>query len=143
MGITAKIKKALTLACVIYTVIISVMFAIGWLISDAATLMVPTPSKALCILAFSVVVGFASLILKNKGTGVLRFLLHYAVCLAAYVIAFVIGGGVSLTGSAPIIAVLLFTVVYFVVMILRAVFCRDRGGKTNDVQSEEYTSVFK
>ena len=143
MGVPAKIKKSLTLACVIYTVIISAMFAIGWLMSDTATLMVPTPSKAIYILAFSVVTGFASLLLKKKGTGVVRFLLHYAVCLAAYVIAFVIGGGVSLTGSAPIIAVLLFTAVYFVAVMLRAVICRDRGGKAKDARNEEYTSVFK
>ena len=50
METVEKIKKALTLSCVIYTVIISVMFAIGWILSDAASLMVPTPSKALYIL---------------------------------------------------------------------------------------------
>ena len=143
METMAKIKKAFTLSCVIYTVIISVMFAIGWLLSDAASLMVPTPSKALFILIFSFAVGFASLILKRQGTGVVRFLIHYVVCLAAYVVAFIIGGGVSLTGETPMIAVLLFTVIYGVAMILRAVFSRIGNGKKKPVQTEEYTSVFK
>ena len=80
----SKLKHALTLTCVIYTVIISAMFALGWVLSDSASLLVPTPSKALLMLAFSAVLGFASLILKKDKTGLVLTVLHYVICLAAF-----------------------------------------------------------
>lgn len=136
----AKLKHALTLMCVIYTVIISAMFALGWALSDSASLFVPTPSKALLMLLFSSVLGFASLILKKDKTGAALTLLHYVVCLAAFAVTVVIAG-VPLTGSTPVIGILLFTVVYAVVMAVRAIACRRRAKKIDT--PEKYTSVFK
>lgn len=136
-----KIKRALTLMCVIYTVIISGMFLVGWSLSDSASLFVPTPSKALLMLLFSAILGFASLILRKEKTGATRTMIHYAICLAAFVVTVIIGGGVPLTGATPVIAGLLFTVVYAVIMAVRAVICRRSVKKTE--QPEVYTSVFK
>ena len=139
-AVLTKIKKALSLMCVIYTIIISVMFALGMLLSDSAGLLVPTPSKALLFLLFSAILGFASLILKDSGTGVLRILAHYVLCTVAFILAFVVGGNFPVTGGTSIVAVILFTVFYAVIMIIRAIVCRVKAKKTE--KTEEYTSVF-
>lgn len=136
-----KIKKALTVMCVIYTAIITVMYVIGWAVSDAASLFVPTPSKALLILMFSAVLGFASLFLSRDGTTAGKLVLHFAVCTAAFVVAFIIGGGFPVTGATSIVAVLMFIAVYAVVMAIRAIFCRRY--RRAAVEAETYTSVFK
>lgn len=136
----AKLRHALTLMCVIYTVIISAMFALGWALSDSASLFVPTPSKALLMLLFSAILGFSSLILKKDKTGAALTLLHYVVCLAAFAVTVVLAG-IPLTGSVPAIGLILFTVIYAVVMAVRAIACR-RKAKNIDTP-EEYTSVFK
>lgn len=136
----AKLKHALTLTCVIYTVIISAMFALGWVLSDSASLLVPTPSKALLMLAFSAVLGFASLILKKDKTGAALTVLHYVICLAAFAVTVVVAK-VPLTGSVPVVGLILFTIIYATVMLIRAVVYRRRV--KNTVIPEEYTSVFK
>ncbi len=135
------IKKSLTLMCIIYTAIISVMFFLGWMVSDSQMLFVPTPGKALVILIFSAVLGFASLCLSRNGTSAIRLILHFVICTAAYILAFVVGGGFKITGGGSIVAVLAFCIVYAIVMIIRAVICRKY--RRQNVESEEYTSVFK
>ena len=62
------------------------MYIIGLLMSESEIVLVPTPSKALLILVFSAVLGFASLILKYKHTGAVRTLIHYFISAVAFVL---------------------------------------------------------
>lgn len=137
----AKLKHSLTLMCVIYTVIISGMFLCGFILSDSASLLVPTPSKALMMLLFSAFLGVSSLILSKEGTGVARTLLHYISCLVSFVLTVILGCRVNLAGAGPMIAVIGFTAVYAVVMIVRGIILR-RKSKKIEIQ-QEYTAVFK
>lgn len=136
----AKIKRALALMCVIFTVIISLMYVLGLLMSDSAVLLVPTPGKALFILLFSSIIGFASLLLSKDGTSPGRLIFHVILCLAAFVLCFIVGGNFAVTGSTGIIASVLYLIVYGIVMAVRAVICRRY--KKAAIESEEYTSVF-
>ncbi len=141
MDFFAYIKRALTLMCVVYTAIISGMYLLGWALSGTGVLFVPTPQKALLLLLFSATVGFASLLLSKDGTGAIRLILNFVICLAAFILIFIVGGGFPISGGTSVVAVIMYLAVYIVAMILRAVICRSRG-KTN-TESEEYTSVFK
>lgn len=141
MGAFEKIKRTLTLMCVIYTVIISAMFLLGWVISDSASLFVPTPAKALLMLLFSFILGLASLCLKRERTSALRLIIHYLICVSSFFVTFVIGGGFSLTGGTSITALIAFTAIYAVVMAFRAVVRRKRKGWVSE--PEEYTSMLK
>ncbi len=141
MSIFQKIKGSLTLMCVFYTVIISVMFLVGWIMSDSGVLLVPTPSKALLMLVFSMILGFSSLILSRQKTSVLRYVIHYLICTVSFILTFVVGGGFKITGGTSIVAVISFSAVYAAVMIIRGIFCRKY--RQQIVDSAEYTSVFK
>lgn len=140
-AVLSMIKRALSFMCVIYTVIISGMYAVGFLLSDSAVLLVPTPSKALLILLFSAVLGFASLLLRDSGTGALRMVCHYFICTVAFILTFIVGGNFPVTGGTSIVAIILFSLLYAVVMVIRAIVCRVRSKKNE--QPEEYTSVFR
>lgn len=141
MSTFAKIKRALSLTCVIFTIIISVMYVLGLMMSGQATLFVPTPTKALLMLLFSGILGFASLLLSKEGTSAPKLIIHAVLCLAAFILVFVVGGNFSVTGGAGIVASVFFLAVYGIVMIVRAIVCRKYRQKK--VDSEEYTSVFK
>ncbi len=141
MNTFSKIKRALSLMCVTFTIIMSLMYILGLLMSGQATLFVPTPTKALLILLFSGFLGFASLLLSKEGTPALKLILHGVICLSAFVLVFVVGGNFSATGGTGIVASVFFLAIYGVVMIVRAIVCRKYRQKK--VDSEEYTSVFK
>lgn len=140
MDTFAKIKRALSLTCVIFTIIISAMYLLGLVMSDSIILFVPTPSKALLMLLFSAVIGFASLLLSKEGTSVGRLILHVAICTAVYALVFVIGGDFSVTGGAGVIAILLFLVIYGICMAVRFAVCRKYRKK--NIDSKEYKSMF-
>jgi len=125
--------------CVVYTVIISIMFFFGWLLSDADSLLAPTPSKALLMLLFSCIVGFASLLLSENKTPVFRIVLHFAICFAAFILIFIVGGGFSLKGGAWIISTVIYCLVYGTVMVVRAI--AGAIHRKNSDNEKEYTSV--
>ncbi len=127
--------------CVIFTVIISVMYALGMMMSDSVLLFIPTPAKALLMLLFSGILGFASLLLSKEGTSAARLICHVILCLAAFVLVFVVGGNFSVTGGTGIVAILFYLAIYGIVMAVRAIICRKY--RKNKIDSEEYTSVFK
>lgn len=141
MDFFASIKRALTLMCAIYTVIISGMYLLGWAFSGTGVLLIPTPQKALLLLLFSGIVGFASLLLSKNGTGAVRLILNFLICLVAFILVFIVGGGFPVSGGTSVVAVILYLAVYIVAMILRAVIYRLFRAKATE--REEYTSVFK
>ena len=127
--------------CVIYTVIISGMYLLGLLMSDSVSLFVPTPTKALLMLLFSAVLGFASLLLSKEGTSAGKLILHVLICTAVYVLVFIVGGDFSVTGGTGIVAVLFFLAIYGICMGVRAFVCRKYRKKKTD--SKEYKSMFQ
>lgn len=141
MGVLAKIKRALSLMCVIFTAVMSLMYAAGWLASGQETLFVPTPSKALTVLLFCGILGFASLLLSKEGTPVWRYVLHFLISLTAFIAVFLVGGGFPLTGGSSIVATVLYLLVYAAAMVIRGLVCRRSRSKATE--AEEYTSVFK
>lgn len=136
-----KIKRVLTLMCVAYTVIMSLMYFLAFVFSSSASIWVPTPAKALCTLVFSLALGLASLLLSPSGTSPLRLFLHFAICLAAFAGLFIAGGGFSLIGGTSITATLFFVCIYAIIMTARAVILRLRNKRIDE--DTEYTSVFK
>lgn len=141
MSPLAKIKHALSTMCVIFTVIISVMYLLGWFVSDSVSLFVPTPSKALLILLFCGILGFVSLILRKDGTSAARYFLHFILCLVSFVVLIIIAGGFSLAGPSSIIATVFYLAVYAVVMAVRGIVGKRSRDKKTD--SGEYSPVFK
>ena len=138
-----KIKRALTLMCIAYTVIISLMYCLAFVFSSSASILVPTPTKALSALVFSLVIGLASLLLSPSGTPPLKLFFHFAVCLAAFALLFGAGGGFSLTGGTSITATLCFVCIYAFAMAVRAIVLRLQRKKSAVDAESEYTSVFK
>lgn len=140
MSAWGKIKNALSLMCIVFTVIISVMYAIGLIISDGGALFVPTPSKALLMLLFSAVLGFASLLLSKDGDSAGKVVIHALLCLGAFILVFVVGGNFPVAGDTSVIATVLYLIVYGVVMVGRALALRGQRRKKND--KAEYNSIF-
>ncbi len=131
-----RVITSLTKACVLFTCIITVMYILGWVMSDNAALLVPTPLRALLILAFCIIAGFADLLVRGK-LKASRTVIHYLICLAAFVLCFLLPSPSPKVGPFTVIAVIVFTVVYAVIITVRAVIYK----KKND-GDEPYVSVF-
>ena len=135
-----KIKLTLTEGCVIYTVLITVLYIIGYLF-DRDGMWIPRFRTMWVVLGVSFVIAAAERILDGGKTGPVRIILNFAVCLIGYIVIFVVGGGYIDNGAAVLISLFIFIILYVAANVLRFAM----AGKLHRRQSaeEDYTPAFK
>ena len=134
----AKIKSVLTGACVIYTILITALYVAGFFFSDNPN-FIPRFRMILILLGFSLVMSAAELILKSSFNSTAKILIRFLVCLAGYVVIFLVGGGYS--GSSFVIGIFIFLIAYLAVNGIRFAFIFRKEKKKNE--EKDYENSFK
>lgn len=143
-----NVKKTLTGACVINTVLLITVYALGMMINEN---FIPTLDRVIGILLFSIALSCANRFLFS---GVLnfpiRFLLHFLFTAASFYVMFILWGNYNQNGGAVLVILVLFTLVYGIVAgivaAVRAVF-REKANSKKEYKKvikkdDDYKSVF-
>ncbi len=135
-----KLKLTLTEGCVIYTVLITALYVIGY-VFDRGGEWIPRFRMMWVVLGVSFVIAAAERILDGGETGPVRIILNFAACLAGYLVIFVVGGGYINNGAAVLISLFIFIILYVAANVIRFA----AAGKLRRRRSEEedYDPAFK
>ena len=133
----SETKNALTVACVLYTVLIILLYTLGKLISPT---WIPRFGMMWMVLGVSVAFGIAERFLTHGEATFIRVLGHFGISLAGFTLIFVVGGGYAKRSSQLFIAMFLFLILYSIVKGIRFGIKGIFERRKND--SEEYSSVF-
>lgn len=136
------LSKIITQGCVYYTAASLLLYVGGLLFSTIEREWIPTLDMLLLLLLFTVSVSAANqLVLHSKLPMAVKLLLHYAVTLTVFYIVFILWGGFSDSGSAVLVLLLAFTLVYGIGALVFGIVCHVRAGSEN--RRNEYTEKFK
>ena len=139
---TKYVKKTLTMTCIINTVIITLLYVLGYITNTGGgTAWIPRFNIMWIVLGISFVLSAAELILQGKGNFFVKMLWHFLSCLAGFLLLFIVGGGYADRPSAIVIGTFLFVVVYLAVNVTR--FAVTGKFKRIREEEEEYDEVFK
>ena len=137
-----NVKKTLTMTCVINTVIITLLYVLGYITNTGGgTAWIPRFNIMWMVLGISFVLSAAELILQSKGNFFVKMLWHFVLCLAGFLVLFIIGGGYADRPSAIVIGTFLFIIAYLAINITR--FAVTGKFKRMKEEAEEYDEVFK
>ena len=139
----SETKSALTVACVIYTVLITLLYTIGkvFMNDDGGQAWIPHFGMMWMVLGVSVAFGIAERFLALGEATFIRILGHFGISLIGFTLIFVIGGGYAKRGSQLFIAMFMFLILYAVVMGVRFGVKSILTQRKNN--SEEYSSMFE
>lgn len=139
---TDNVKKVLTMTCVINTVIMTLLYVLGYITNtDGGTAWIPRFGIMWIVLGISFVLSAAELILHGKGNFFVKMLWHFLSCLAGFLLLFIVGGGYAENPSAIVIGTFLFIIAYLAVSLTR--FAVTGKLKRTREEEEEYDEVFK
>ena len=139
---TKYVKKTLTMTCIINTVIITLLYVLGYITNTGGgTAWIPRFNIMWIVLGISFVLSAAELILQGKGSFAVKVIWHFVSCLAGFLLLFIVGGGYADRPSAIVIGTFLFVVVYLAVNVTR--FAVTGKFKRTREEEEEYDEVFK
>lgn len=140
--IVQGIKNILTGACVINTVIITVLYTVGQLFmnADGGKAWIPHFGMMWMVLGISVAFSVAERFFALGGNIYIRLIGHFLISLVGFILIFIVGGGYTGRSSHVFIAICLFLVIYTAVIGIRLGLKGFFKRKKND--SEEYSSVF-
>lgn len=134
------LKRTASQGCMIFTVLIVALYIIGFLI-DRSGNWIPSFNTVWIVLGVSFAAAAAERILDGGEATPIKIILNFAVCLAGYILVFVIGGGYSENGSAVLISLLVFAAVYIIANLVRYTVIGIR--RRHDSEGEDYTPAFK
>ncbi len=136
------VKKILTQTCVINTVLITLLYVIGYVTNlGGGTSWIPKFSIMWMVLGVSFVAAVAERVLETEGSFWFRTICHFALCMVGFLLIFIVGGGYGNNGAAVVIGSFGFFLVYLLVNGVRFALMARREKKENE--EEEYESVFK
>ena len=128
-------------ACVTNTVLITLLYTIGKLISTGnGKAWIPHYRMMWIVLGISLAFSLAERFLKGNKGSALRVFGHFGICLLGFVLIFVIGGGYSKNSRQLFIAIVMFMVAYLLIMGTRLLVGSMIDRKKNN--SKEYSSMF-
>ena len=140
MNFKALIKKVFTNACVYFSIITAIYSVIVMIKYVDDTLVLLDATRVLLFFLASILFAFANGVLKlEKLHGAVKILIHYFISLFAFYACMMLP--ISPEGSTLLVGILLFSVVYFVIMALVALF-RSRYRSRLD-QKSDYKPQFK
>lgn len=140
MNIKQTVKKTLTDACVLFSLITAVYALIVWLTYVKQDQVLLEAGRTVLFFVFSLLVSIANSIYRAKSIGgALRFLLHALISTLAFYLCFLLP--LSMPGKSVFVGLVVFWLVYFLVMgILASISSRFRK---NREATEEYKSQYK
>lgn len=138
MKSSVKLKHIISEGCVINTVLIVAMYALG-LTVDAG--LIPTFSRVIGVLGYSIVLALAnSLFFASKMKVFPRLLIHFLSTAAVFYIMFVLVGGYKASAGSLVAVIASYLVVYAivaaVVAAVRSILAADKKEK------QEYKKVY-
>ena len=125
------IKKILAQGCAIYTVVITALYIIGYIVGDGK--WIPSFRIMWIVLGMSFVIAAAERLFDKRGPNIFTVAVHFAVCVTGFLLIFMLGGKYYNDPSSILIAL------YIVFTALRFAL----NGKLKRVDAEEeYTPAF-
>ncbi len=140
MTLKAFIKQLLNRACVYFTIFMVLYIAIAALVNIGDSALLLEAGRTALFFAFALLLAAANGLLGlARLSGAVRITLHYLIVLFAFYACFLLW--MSLRASALIIGIFIFSIVYFAVMGVIALF-KSRY-KRNLEKTEDYQKQFK
>lgn len=138
----SKIKKIIADACVINTVVMTLLYVLGYVTNtDGGTAWIPKFNVMWMVLGVSFVISLAERVLEMRGNFAVRLVCHFLLCVSSFLLIFIIGGGYGSDPSSVVVGVFLFVVAYVLVNCVRFVLIHKRETAEND--KEEYSDIYK
>ncbi len=140
MNIKQTIRKILTDACVLFSIITAAYALIVALVYVNQEQVLMEAGRVVLFFVFSLLVSAANIIYRQKNmSGAVRLLLHFLICTLAFYLCFLLP--LSMPGSSVLVGIIFFVLVYFLVMGTISLFA-SRFRKNRDA-NEEYQSQYK
>jgi hypothetical protein len=140
MNIKQTVKKILTDACVLFSLITFAYALIVWLVYVKQERVLIRADLVALFFVFALLVSGANVIYRyTKLAGALRLVIHFAICTLAFYTCFLLP--LSMPGSSVLVGLILFVLAYFLIMgIIAGITSRFRK---NREAAEEYKSQYK
>ena len=139
MNIKQTIRKILTEACVLFSLITAVYALISWLVFVNQEQVLIRADLVTLFFVFSLLVSGANGIYRYaKFSGALRLMFHFLISTLAFYLCFLLP--LSMRGSSVVVGMVLFALVYAVVMLVIAGFA-SRFRKNREA-TQEYKSQY-
>ena len=139
MNIKQTIRKILTDACVLFSIITAAYALIVALVYVNQEQVLIEAGRVILFFVFSLLVSAANIIYRTKTmSGAVRLLLHFLICTLAFYLCFLLP--LSMPGSSVLVGIIFFVLVYFLVMGIISLFA-SRFRKNRDA-NEEYQSQY-
>ena len=140
MNIKQTVKKILTDACVLFSLITAVYALVVWLIYVNQERVLIRADLVTLFFVFSLLVSGATAIYRSKKlSGVLRLLIHFVICTLAFYVCFLLP--LSMPGASVVVGMVFFAMVYGLIMLgIAGVLARF---KKNKEATEEYKAQYK
>ncbi len=136
------LSKIITHGCVYYTIVSLLLYLGGLLFSTIEREWIPTLDMLLLLLLFTLSFSAANqMVLLAKIPTAVKLLIHYAVTLLVFYIVFIRWGGFSDSGSAVLVLLFAFTLVYGIGALIFGIVRHIRAGAAN--RRTEYADQFK
>ncbi len=142
-------RRIFTEACIFCTLITLVFFFFAALINEVENTFGDVGlslARYLLIVLFSFLIAGANRLFCAKGLHLaLRFVLHYALLLTAFLVIFIAAGNIKISGSASVfVAIVVFTVFYAAIAGVWLALLHAVRGKGKDAQGRrEYTPRYR
>ena len=140
MNIKQTVKKILTDACVLFSLITAVYALIVWLIYVNQERVLIRADLVTLFFVFSLLVSGANAIYRSERlSGAFRLLIHFVICTVAFYVCFLLP--LSMVGSSVVVGLVFFALVYGLVMLIIAGI--SARFKKNKEATEEYKAQYK
>lgn len=135
-----KIKHTLTLACILFTTAVFLLYAAGLALVGATIAF--TLEALILLFALCILIALCSRILHIKSLSLpIRILIHYILILASAFFIFAFIGGFVQSAASALIAFICVTLVYAVFAVIFATLEQKKRRSAQDQKS--YQSIFK
>ena len=140
MNIKQTVKKILTDACVLFSLITAVYALVVWLVYVNQERVLIRADLVTLFFVFSLLVSGATAIYRSQWlSGALRLLIHFVICTIAFYACFLLP--LSMPGSSVVVGMVFFALAYGLVMLVIAGL--SARFKKNKEATEEYTAQYK
>ncbi len=140
MNIKQTVKKTLTDACVLFSLITAIYALIVWLVYVKQEQVLIRADLVTLFFVFSLLVSGANGIYRYaKFSGALRLLIHFVICTLAFYTCFLLP--LSMPGSSVVVGMVFFALAYGLIMLIVAGIAS--RFKKNKAATEEYKAQYK
>lgn len=136
------LAKIISHGCIYYTVVSLLLYLGGLLFSTIEREWIPTLDMLVLLLLFTLSVSAANQMVLLAGMPMLlKLLIHYAVTLTVFFVVFIWWGGFSDSGSAVLVLLLAYTLVYGIGALIFGAIRHIRANAVN--RRTEYADQFR